>query len=362
MLVHPSGLDLSTSALRLLRRKLTARRRRIGTRWRRLTCGRQALMTLAHLRCGHTFAQLAAGFGVGLATAHRYVTEAVDVLAVLAPTLQQAMAVAARKAFVILDGTLPPIDRIAADRPFCSGKHRMNVQVLTDPFGKLIRASPALAGSVHDIRAARSHGLLDALNTGGIRCWADKAYQGSGPASASPSAATGTSSPPGRRPSTAPTRRSAHSAATLKSWRLLRKLRCSTTRITDLVKAVLTLELTASTRGGSLAASYTPGVLDTSNLFHVSSVLNRQSIAQHGLDWTRMGAARGIAGSRRPEVEGIFVCRGEEEAGFFLQINNTGGPVDIWSVDGIDEGLLLDNGNGFVYLPGSIPAARVRLV
>ncbi|MFE7582177.1 hypothetical protein ACFU5Y_11510 [Streptomyces gardneri] len=103
-------------------------------------------------------------------------------------------------------------------------------------------------------------------------------------------------------------------------------------------------------------------MLDTSNLFHVSSALNRQSIAQHGLDWTRMGAARGIAGSRRPEVEGIFVCRGEEEAGFFLQINNTGGPIDIWSVDGIDEGLLLDNGNGFVYLPGRIPAARVRLV
>jgi hypothetical protein len=85
VLVYPSGLDLSTSALRLLRRELTARRRRIGTRWRRLTCGRQALMTLAHLRCGHTFTQLAAGFGVGLATAHRYVTEAVDVLAVLAP-------------------------------------------------------------------------------------------------------------------------------------------------------------------------------------------------------------------------------------------------------------------------------------
>lgn len=31
--------------------------------------------------------------------------------------------------------------------------------------------------------------------------------------------------------------------ATLKSWRLLRKLRCSTTRITDLVKAVLALHL-----------------------------------------------------------------------------------------------------------------------
>lgn len=75
-----------------------------------------------------------------------------------------------------------------------------------------------------------------------------------------------------------------------------------------------------------------------------------------------MGAAPGIAGSRRPEVEGIFVCRGEEEAEFFLQIDNTDGPVDLWSVDGIDEGLLLDNGNGFVYLPARIPAARVRLV
>ncbi|WP_340374433.1 hypothetical protein U5640_04140 [Streptomyces sp. SS7] len=101
---------------------------------------------------------------------------------------------------------------------------------------------------------------------------------------------------------------------------------------------------------------------DASHFFHVSSVLNRRSITRHGLDWARMGAARGIAGSRRPEVEGVFVCRGEEEVGFFLQINNTGGPVDLWSVDGIDEGLLLDNGNGFVYVPSRIPAERVRLV
>lgn len=34
--------------------------------------------------------------------------------------------------------------------------------------------------------------------------------------------------------------------ATLKGWRLLRKLRCSTTRITSLVQAVLTLHLTCS--------------------------------------------------------------------------------------------------------------------
>ena len=101
---------------------------------------------------------------------------------------------------------------------------------------------------------------------------------------------------------------------------------------------------------------------DTSDFFHVSSVLNRESIAEHGLDWTRMGVARGIAGSRTPEAEGAFVCRGQDEAQFFLRINNTGGPVDVWSVDGVDEELLTDNGNGFVYLPGRVPAALICLV
>jgi hypothetical protein len=61
---------------------------------------------LAHLRCGHTYAQLAAEFGVGISTVHRYVAEAVDVLAALAPDLTTAVRAAARKAFVILDGTV----------------------------------------------------------------------------------------------------------------------------------------------------------------------------------------------------------------------------------------------------------------
>jgi hypothetical protein len=42
--------------------------------------------------------------------------------------------------------------------------------------------------------------------------------------------------------------------ATLKTWRLLRKLRCSTTRITSLVQAVLTLHLTCANRGFSVRA------------------------------------------------------------------------------------------------------------
>jgi hypothetical protein len=137
---------------------------------------RQALLVLAHLRCGDTYAQLAAGFGIGIATVYRYVSEGVDVLAALAPTLDEAMMTARTKAFVILDGTLLPIDRIAADTPYYSGKHKrhgMNVQVLTDPFGRLLWASPALPGSTHDLTAARQHGIIEALADAGLKCWAD---------------------------------------------------------------------------------------------------------------------------------------------------------------------------------------------
>jgi hypothetical protein len=44
-------------------------RRQIGSCWRKLNPGRQALLVLACLRKGETFADLAAGFGVSTATA-----------------------------------------------------------------------------------------------------------------------------------------------------------------------------------------------------------------------------------------------------------------------------------------------------
>ncbi len=181
MLVYPSGLDLSSSHLRFLAARLRERRRAIDSRWRRLNAGRQALLALAHLRHGHPYAQLAAGFGIGTTTAYRYITEAVDVLAALAPSLAEAVRAASSKAFVLLDGTLLPTDRTAADRPLYSGKHKkhgMNVQILTDPAGRLLWASPALPGAIHDVRAAREHGIIDALAEAGIKCWADKGYRG----------------------------------------------------------------------------------------------------------------------------------------------------------------------------------------
>ena len=249
MLVYPSGIDLSSSTLRRLSGLLAARRPERGT-WRRLPAGRQALLVLAHLRCGHTYAQLAAGFGVGITTAYRYVTEAVDVLAALAPDITTVARSAACKAFVILDGTLLPIDRIAADRPYYSGKHHrhgMNVQVLADPFGRLLWASPALPGAVHDIRAARTHGIIDALTSVNLPCWADKAYRGAGGTVRVPYWGRWEKLSAGQQAhnrSHAKIRALGERAvARLKSWRLLRKLRCGATRITNLVKAILTLRL-----------------------------------------------------------------------------------------------------------------------
>lgn len=246
MLVHPSLIDLSSSTLRYLTEQLAVRQREIGTRWRRLPASRQALLALAHLRCGDTYAQLAAGFGIGIATVYRYIREAIEVLAALAPALAEAMETARTKAFVILDGTLLPIDRIAADGPYYSGKHKrhgMNVQVLTDPFGRLLWASPALPGSTHDLTAARTHEIVDALAAAGLKCWADKAYQGAGRQIRVPFR--------GRRLKRWKRRHNSSHAkircvgeqamAVLKGWRLLRKLRCSTNRITDIVKAVLVL-------------------------------------------------------------------------------------------------------------------------
>ncbi|GAA3783706.1 transposase family protein [Streptomyces coacervatus] len=253
MLVYPSGVDVSSSALRFLAARLREHRRALGTRWRRLNAGRQALLTLAHLRNGQPYAQLAAGFEIGTTTAYRYITEAVKLLAALAPTLTEAVRAASAKAYVILDGTLLPIDRIAADRPFYSGKHKkhgMNVQVIADPKGRLMWASPALAGAVHDVRAAREHSIIEALAEADITCWADKGYQGAGGTVRLPYRGPWDSLSAGQQAvnrSHAKIRALVEQAiATLKSWRLLRKIRCSTTRITSLVQAVLVLQLAAT--------------------------------------------------------------------------------------------------------------------
>jgi DDE superfamily endonuclease len=59
-----------------------------------------------------------------------------------APKLRQVLAGAkTRHTFVVIDGTLIAIDRVAADRPFYSGKHRrhgMNLQVIASRGGEIL--------------------------------------------------------------------------------------------------------------------------------------------------------------------------------------------------------------------------------
>lgn len=126
----------------------------------------------------------------------------------------------------------------------------MNVQVLADPSGRLLWASPALPGAVHDVRAAREHGIIGALAGVGIECWADKGYRGAGGTVRIPHWGRWETLSAGQKAvnrSHAKIRALVEQAvATLKSWRLLRRLRCSTTRITSLVQAVLCLHLASS--------------------------------------------------------------------------------------------------------------------
>ena len=81
--------------------------------------------------------------------------ETVALLAARAPKLRKAICDAKKAGYacVVLDGTLIPVDRVAADRPFYSGKHKkhgMNLQVIADPGGDVLWVSGALPGSVHD--------------------------------------------------------------------------------------------------------------------------------------------------------------------------------------------------------------------
>lgn len=98
-------------------------------------------------------------------------------------------------------------------------------------------------GSIHDLTGARTHGVIEALTEAELKCWVGKAYQGAGGLVRVPFR--------GRRlkgwkrlhnSSHAKIRRlGEQTMATLKGWRLLRKLRCSTNRITGIVKAILVL-------------------------------------------------------------------------------------------------------------------------
>jgi hypothetical protein len=97
-------------------------------------------------------------------------------------------------------------------------------------------------------------------------------------------------------------------------------------------------------------------------MFHVTSRRNRGSIRSYGLDWTRMTAVPGIAGSTEAEQAGCFLCRDDHEVEFFLRFTGPGDPLDVWAVDDVNEFDLIESPEGFQYVPYRIPPAKLTLV
>jgi DDE superfamily endonuclease/Helix-turn-helix of DDE superfamily endonuclease len=233
VLFYPATLPLSRQTLDYVAGVIRRHRRQIDSPWRKLNTGRQALLVLAYLRRGETFAELVAGLGISTATAWRYVTQTVALLAARAPKLRQALAGAkdAGHAYLVIDGTLSPIDRVAADRPFYSFKHRrhrMNLQVIANPDGDIIWVSAPLPGAVHDLTGARIWGIIiQALAACGLVPPGDKGYIGE---DCIRTPYCGRNKPASQKQANrahvrlrAPGERA---NAQLKTWRILRELRC----------------------------------------------------------------------------------------------------------------------------------------
>jgi myo-inositol-1(or 4)-monophosphatase len=108
-------------------------------------------------------------------------------------------------------------------------------------------------------------------------------------------------------------------------------------------------------------------------VYHVSSTLNRSSIAEHGLDWERMRDVPGVAGSPTPERPGVFLAEDLHMADWFVQMSRSNHQsVDIWEVtlphdfDAYEEdlpaGLPYDRMDGHLYTTERVPPDRVRLL
>ena len=247
MLSYPASIPLSTRSLVWLADQIRAHRVAIRSRWRRLDAGRQALLVLAHLRCGDTYARPAGGFALGTSTVYRYLRETIDLIAAQAPTLDQVARRAAALVWVILDGTQIPIDRVADQKPYYNGhkrRHTVNAQFLTDSRGRLLWTSPALPGSVHDLTAARRHGIPETFTRHAVAGLADKAYRAAGPTIAVPFKGKRLSvNQKAVNRSIAKARAlGERGAATLKTWKILTKLRCCPRRATPILAAITVLQ------------------------------------------------------------------------------------------------------------------------
>jgi hypothetical protein len=200
---YGATLDVARELVWFVARILRVERLRRGTRRgrRALTPYWQAVLVLRWFRDATPIHRLAADHRISVATAYRYLHEAITALADHAPDLHQVLRErqTAGDTHLILDGTLITSDRVAATtiktkgknrgrivHLWYSGKHRAfggNIQFLATPDGFPLWVSPVLPGSRNDLSAARDLDIVGALTAAaadGLPTLADKAYHSAG--------------------------------------------------------------------------------------------------------------------------------------------------------------------------------------
>jgi hypothetical protein len=88
-ILYQVQLPLSTRTIELVTTVIRKHRTEIGSRWRKLPPGRQAIIVLAVLRHDQRLSDMAGGNGISASTVRRWVLEVIGLLARRAPRLER---------------------------------------------------------------------------------------------------------------------------------------------------------------------------------------------------------------------------------------------------------------------------------